>query len=181
MKLYFSKVGLIVCLMAATHAAQSADQPAAPAATTSNGIGPRIQFATPVYDFGKVASGTKVKHDFVFTNIGDATLEVTSVNPGCGCTTISEWTRKVEPGKTGIIPIQFDSNGYSSPVEKKPILTCNDKSQPEITLHINGTVFKPIEVTPPYVSLTVPPDSDGTGVTGTSHIVNNDDQPLTLS
>jgi len=66
--------------------------------------GPKIQFAEMVYDFGKVSSGELVKHTFVFTNIGTATLEIKDVRPGCGCTTAGTWDKQVEPGKTGSIP-----------------------------------------------------------------------------
>src|SRR6266702_6098464 len=43
-------------------------------APTSNGTaetGPRIQFADPIFDFGKVGSGQVIRHDFVFTNTGN--------------------------------------------------------------------------------------------------------------
>jgi len=63
--------------------------------------GPKIQFAEMVYDFGKVSSGELVKHTFVFTNIGTATLEIKDVRPGCGCTTAVTWDKVVAPGKTG--------------------------------------------------------------------------------
>lgn len=33
------------------------------------GSGPKIVFATPVYDFGKVRSGEVVKYTYVFTNV----------------------------------------------------------------------------------------------------------------
>ena len=32
--------------------------------------GPKMQFATPIYDFGKVKSGELVKYTYVFTNAG---------------------------------------------------------------------------------------------------------------
>ena len=41
--------------------------------------GPKIQFATPIYDFGKVKSGEAVKYTYVFTNMGGATLQVSNV------------------------------------------------------------------------------------------------------
>src|SRR5436190_15616324 len=72
-----------------------------PATDPTNAVGkPKIQFATPIYDFGKMKVGEPVKWEFVFTNTGTALLEITGVQPGCGCTTAGEWTRKVEPGKT---------------------------------------------------------------------------------
>src|SRR6201993_123091 len=70
------------------------------AAPATNGPAPRIQFATPVYDFGKAKAGEPIKYSYVFTNTGDAVLEVTHVQPSCGCTTAGDWTRKVEPGQT---------------------------------------------------------------------------------
>ena len=38
-----------------------------------------MQFATPIYDFGKVKSGELVKYTYVFTNVGGATLQVSNV------------------------------------------------------------------------------------------------------
>src|SRR5436189_6374552 len=67
--------------------------------------GPKIQFADMTFDFGKIDSGTLVKHEFVFTNTGSATLEIKDVKPGCGCTAAGTWDKTVEPGKTGIIPL----------------------------------------------------------------------------
>ncbi len=52
----------------------AADQTSAPPATAAaptNSVGPKIQFATPVYDFGRARAGEPVKHTYVFTNTGD--------------------------------------------------------------------------------------------------------------
>jgi len=81
-----------------------------PAAAITSG--PRIEFDTNVYNFGKVSSGELVRHDFIFTNTGTSTLEITDVRPGCGCTTAGTWDKKVEPGKTGLIPLQFNSANF---------------------------------------------------------------------
>src|SRR5215475_7215268 len=69
--------------------------PTTPAAT--NAIGPKIKFEEPLYDFGKVQSGTVVKHTYIFTNIGDEALEIKGVQPQCGCTAANDWTKRVEP------------------------------------------------------------------------------------
>src|SRR6516225_6224295 len=86
---------------------------AAPEASTG---GPKIQFASPVYEFGKVQSGEVVKYSFVFTNAGDQLLEVTAVQPSCGCTTAGDWSRKVPVGQTGNVPIQFNSANFNGQV-----------------------------------------------------------------
>ena len=181
MKYPFLKAGLSLGIVALTSAAWAADQPASanPAANTSS-IGPKIQFANPVYEFGRVISGTPVTHDFVFTNTGDATLEITGVSPGCGCTTIGDWTHKVEPGKTGVIPIKFNSTGYNQPVTKTPSLTCNDKSQPRIVLQLHGTIVRALDLSQQFISFAIGPDSSGE-TNAVIHLTNNEDQPITLS
>ena len=71
-------LSLLFALVGLSAAPLRADQPAAPAApvvatveTGTNAAGPKIQFATPIYDFGKVKSGDPVKYSYVFTNIMD--------------------------------------------------------------------------------------------------------------
>src|SRR5207247_9850118 len=91
--------------------------------------GAKIQFADTVYDFGKVNSGEVVKHSFVFTNIGTATLEIKDVRPGCGCTTAGTWDKQIEPGKIGSIPLQFNSANFGGMVMKQATVLCHYLSQ----------------------------------------------------
>src|SRR6266403_942449 len=91
--------------------------------------GAKIQFDEAIYDFGKVNSGEVVKHSFVFTNIGTTTLEIKDVRPGCGCTTAGTWDKIDEPGKTGSIPLQFNSANFGGMVTKSATVICNDPSQ----------------------------------------------------
>lgn len=98
--------------------AQPAQPPlAAPsAAPPATNAGPKIQFATPVYDFGKAKCGDIVKYTYYFTNTGVETLELNNVQGSCGCTAVGNWSRKVEPGQTGEIPVQFNSANFNGPV-----------------------------------------------------------------
>ena len=70
--------------------AQPTSAPLAAAAAATNVLGPRIQFATPVYDFGRAKSGEPVKYTYVFTNTGDQLLIINSVHPGCSCTSAGD-------------------------------------------------------------------------------------------
>ncbi len=176
-------MSLTLCLAALGTAVRGAEQtPAAPAAAdaATNSAVPKIVFETPVFDFGKVSAGDPVKHEFIFTNTGEALLVLTAVQPSCGCTTAGEWSHKVEPGKTGVIPVQFNSANYNGPVTKTVTVSSNDKSQPSVVLQIKGTIWRPIEVNPQFAVLNVPAESSS-NVTTVVHIVNNMEEPLTLS
>ena len=181
MKNWLLTAGLALCVSALTGTALAAGQPPATNAVAgTNALGPKIQFAELAYDFGRAISGTLVKHDFVFTNTGDATLKISNVSPGCGCTTVGEWTHEVEPGKTGTISLQFNSSSYSQPVIKSTTVGCNDQSQQVVILQIRGTVFKAVELSQEWASFIIGPDSSGE-TNAVIHITNNDEEPITVS
>ncbi len=179
-------LSLTVMGMAAVLEAQTPPPvPSAPANTNAaeagatNAIGPRIRFATPVYDFGRVKSGEAVKYTYIFTNIGDQVLEISNVHPQCGCTTAGEYTKSVQPGCTGSIPIQFNSGNYpAGQVIKATSVTCNDKTQPTVALQLKGTLWKPVDLIPALVWLNLPPDVPSASMI--VRIVNNTDEPMTL-
>lgn len=148
-------------------------------AAVAGGSGPKMVFATPVYDFGQIKGGESVKYTYVFTNVGNAVLQVSNVQASCGCTTAGEWTRQVEPGQTGTIPIQFNSQNFSGAVGKSITVTCNDTNQPSVVLQIKGTIWRPIDVTPQFAVLNVSSETPSNATT--VRIVNNEEAPLTLS
>ena len=155
-----------------------ADRPP-PAAAPAKASLAKIQFATPTYDFGKVTAGQPVNYTYIFTNIGTETLQIASVTPSCGCTTAGEWTHSVEPGKTGTIPVRFNSPNIGGAVEKTVTVRCNDSAQETVVLHIKGTVWQPIDVKPAYAMLS--PTTESPSATTTVRITNNLEQAITLS
>lgn len=179
-----NRFNFVFCILASVLAAIGAE-PASPSATAAQETpvavpGPHIAFDKAAYDFGKVESGELVKHTFFFTNTGNQTLEVREVRPSCGCTTAGAWDKQVEPGKFGSIPVQFNSAGYSGGVHKSVTVVCNDSINSNLFLQITGTAWKPIDLTPAFISFSFGPDfqiSDSRVV----RIVNNLDQPITVS
>jgi hypothetical protein len=179
MKSFSIKLAWLVMTMTAGRSFSAEPVTSKPDGSAStNGIGPKIQFASTVHDFGKVISGEIVKCDFIFTNTGDAVLEIAGVYPQCGCTAAGTWTHLVEPGKTGIIPLQFNSARFSGTVAKTA--TVLPKNQPAITLQIKGTIWKPITVNPQMAVLNVLADAATNQMTRVS-IVSSLEEPITLS
>lgn len=174
---------LLVCLIAGMKTIAAPAEPSAETrsvtASTNAGRGPTIRFATTVFDFGRLKSGDVASHDFVFTNIGQASLELSNVHAGCGCTIAGNWSRQVAPGQTGVVPIQFNSGGFGGPIAKAVTVTCNDRSQPTVDLQIKGTVWKWVEMIPQYAYFDVTPESLS-NATRVVRIVNHEAEPLTL-
>jgi copper(I)-binding protein len=159
--------------------AQQTSAPPVTAEASANVIGPKIQFATMMHEFGRVRAGEPVKYTYVFTNTGDRLLILNTVQPQCGCTTAGEWTKQVESGKTGIIPIQFNTSAYNGPVFKQVTVTCNVTNQPTLFLQLKGTVYKAYEFIPSLAVLNIPPDAET--ASGVVTITNNTEEPLMLS
>jgi hypothetical protein len=141
--------------------------------------GPRITFDAPVYDFGRVKSGELVKHTYTFTNTGSRLLEITNVQPSCGCTAAGEWTRRAEPGQTGTIPIQLNTAGFGGEVLKTITVSSTDEVQPTFALQLKGTVWKPVDVLPSFAVLNIMPDA--TSGSTLVKIVNNTDEYISIS
>ncbi len=163
--------------------------PPAPAAGASSGVsakstnavsGPLIQFDNKEYNFGKVEAGESVKHTFLVTNTGDQTLEITNVHPGCGCTTAGSWSHKIEPGKTGSIPIQYNSAAYAGAVTKYVDVYSNAKDHPQEKLYLKGTIWKALEVVPQTAVISLLPEATNSATT-TVHIINHSDQLIEMS
>ena len=172
---------LVFCLLLLGNGHVLLGQQTAATAAATNAPGGRIQFASMDFDFGKVTVGVPVKHEFVFTNTGDTVLIVSNVQPTCGCTTAGAWSHEVAPGQTGIIPLQFNSNPNGvGQVLKNINVTTSDPEHQTLTLHLHGTVWSPIEVSPAVAFFNVAPDAISNS-TVTVRIANNTDDPVTVS
>ncbi len=163
-----SSIGIVWLL------ALAAKAPARPAS------GPAIVLAERSYDFGKIPVEGVVKHEFIFTNVGNALLELPEVRPSCGCVVVGEWSRQVEPGKAGTIAVAFKSTSFVGPVRKTIRLVCNDLAQTNLFLELKGQVWAPIDVVPALALLRVPAE-DPSNAMVTVRITNNLDDPVTLS
>ena len=121
----------------------------APTVVLKPGEVPGIEFVTPVFDFGRVKGGSVVKTEYVFTNPGNGTLEITAVRPSCGCTTSGEYDKIVPPGKTGKIPIELNTGKYNGRVTKTVTIETNCTGERHmLTLTIQGEVWQPIDIQP---------------------------------
>jgi hypothetical protein len=121
--------------------------------------GPKIVFADPIYDFGTVNAGKEYDHRYYFTNSGDQTLLVTNVHSTCGCAVAGEWSKSLEPGESGSVPIKVNSTKILGAIQKSVVVFSNDKEHPITELTIRGKVGNPIEYAPKWAYFNVPLDA----------------------
>jgi len=142
---------------------------------------PKIQFQTPEFDFGQIIGGQVVSNTFVFTNVSERLIEIKDVRSSCGCLPAGKWTRQVEPGKTGIIPLELHTASVKTgPVVKDVKVTLNETNQPPVILKIKANIWRPIEVIPSSAMLPRVADAPPDGV-AVVRIINKQEEPLTLS
>ncbi|HEV7516815.1 MAG TPA: DUF1573 domain-containing protein [Thermoanaerobaculia bacterium] len=133
----------LLALAATLFAQGAATKPAAA------GNRPKAVAVEPIADVGSVAKGDSINHDFVIRNEGTAPLEITQVQPACGCTVVS-FDKTIAPGKTGVVHTVVDTSTFNGPVAKGVTAYTNDPDTPQIQLTIKTKVEPYISVKPGY-------------------------------
>ena len=99
------------------------------------------------FDAGTVTRGDTITHDFVVNNEGKGTLEVTRVQPTCGCT-VTKFDRTIAPGKTGKITASVHTAAFSGPIHKTIMVATNDPKMANFQLSIKAVVKSILNVSP---------------------------------
>lgn len=100
---------------------------------------PQFSFEEETHNFGKIKEGKVAKHDFTFTNSGDAPLIITNASGSCGCT-VPQWPREpIAPGETGTIHVEFSSEGRTGNQNKQVTISANTQPNKKI-LRISAEV-----------------------------------------
>ena len=110
---------------------------------------PKATIAEPIHEAGNVPKGDKITHDFIVKNDGDADLQITNVQPACGCTVVS-FDKVIKPGQTGKVHAVLDSATFNGPIAKGISVFTNDPDHPQMELTVRANVAPYITVKPGY-------------------------------
>ena len=116
--------------------------------------GPKAVVAEPMKDVGTVPTGEKIVQDFMIRNEGTAPLEISKVQPACGCT-VAEFDKTIAPGATGKVHAAVDTKTFTGPIAKGVSVFTNDPANPQIQLTIKATVEPYIIAKPGYARFSV--------------------------
>jgi hypothetical protein len=111
----------------------------------------QVQALDPVYDFGKVFSGTTVKHTFRLKNAGTGPLTISAVRTTCGCTAAQPTKSRLLPGEESSIAVSFDTSSDHGPATRPITVITNDPIHQQIELTLRGDVKAQIDVNPSLV------------------------------
>lgn len=100
---------------------------------------PTIQVDADTYAV-TIPAGTQVKHTFVITNAGDATLTLSSVRTSCGCTTTALAKRDLAPGESVDLDATVNTTGFTGTVIRTITVTSNDPVHASTTLKFEITI-----------------------------------------
>jgi len=87
--------------------------------------GPAIELPDPEFDFGRISQHAKVAHRFWVKSVGDDTLRILKVEPGCGCTKAPLMDSILAPGDSTSLDIIFSTKSFRGFVSKRPYLETN--------------------------------------------------------
>jgi len=112
---------------------------------------PVISLSSNSYDFGTVAQGTKVVHEFEVKNTGTADLVIQRLSPSCGCTATQLASPIIKPGASEKIRVTFDTSGFLGDKTKSVLIASNDGNNPELVVTLKGQVLSSYTMEPSRV------------------------------
>jgi hypothetical protein len=116
----------------------------------------RIFLPDTRWDFGYIPKGGLVSHTFQVKNIGEDTLIIVRVRPGCACTIVPLSKDRLAPNETADLEVIFDSKKIRKGKTSKSIqIISDDPTKPFQDLHFTARVGESnslVKLTPEQVS-----------------------------
>jgi tetratricopeptide (TPR) repeat protein len=97
----------------------------------------KLIVAPPIFDAGKVKSGTVILKEFLIQNLSDSTVEIASTRIPCDCNTLEIETKSIAPGEQVKALVTFNTEGYQGKEVKSVYLQYENQ---EIRLIITAEV-----------------------------------------
>jgi len=142
---------------------------------------PKLEVSETEFDFGFVPQHARVTHLFWLKSTGDATLNISEVDPGCSCTKTPLEKRVLPVGDSTLLQLIFRTQYYRQPVKKHPkIYVTGSKAPTQLTFTAVVTARPdstyPVIVTPYKLDVSQISERPITG--GDFTVTNRTDQPL---
>jgi hypothetical protein len=104
----------------------------------------------PLVNFGEVKAGKPLSHRFTFVNRGSDIVQVTAVQPSCGCLTPRFGERRLRPGDVSVLMLEINTltappgpNAWRAQI----LYTCGGETH-DLTVSLRANVLAEITVQP---------------------------------
>ncbi len=129
------------------------------------------------YDFGIVKRGEKIVHRFHLRNEGSAPLNLQRAELTVPGMKVS-YRKVMAPGNEGTVIVEWNTEHVNGKQEARILLYCDDASQHQLQMLLEGSVQPPIEFQPyPAVFLSL---FQGESGERSVQILNHEDRPLRI-
>lgn len=112
---------------------------------------PKLIVTETEFNYGKVAQQSELSHGFWLKSVGDDTVRILEVFPGCGCTQIPLPDSTLAPGDSLELEIILNTERFFGFVTKKPYIEINRPEDKLVHFHIYAQVLPHPETDSPLV------------------------------
>lgn len=109
--------------------------PVSAPAPALNGPPPKLVVPTKRIDFGLQPQNRSVTKAFTIRNDGEGELQISAVQPSCGCTTV-DFPKSVKARKTGKITLKVETGASPGEHTKTVTILSNDPAQPSVVVNL---------------------------------------------
>lgn len=146
---------------------------------------PEVEIPEHEFNFGRTLQRMKITHTFWIKSVGEDTLRITKVEPGCSCNEVPLTDSVIAPGDSVPLKVIFSTGSYRSNTLKKPHIYTNAGDEPtymkiHADIYSNPEKMSPLVLRPPAVELSVYSYKD-MHQRATFHIVNKADRDFNLT
>jgi hypothetical protein len=117
--------------------------------------GAMIKFEKTAHDFGKVSPDSQNDCNFIFTNVGTGTLEITGTKGTCKCTVPDLQKKSYAPGESGTLKVSFHAPKFQGATSQNVFVSTNDPNNARAELEIKAFVQSQVQVEPEKLSLSL--------------------------
>lgn len=117
--------------------------------------GAMIKFDRAVHDFGKISPDSLNDCNFIFTNVGTGTLEITGTKGTCKCTVPDLQKKSYAPGESGTLKVSFHAPKFQGTATQNVFVFSNDPNNARAELEIKAFVQSQVQVEPEKLSLSL--------------------------
>lgn len=109
-------------------------------ATGATGGTAKLRLSEDYWYFGVLQTAVVVSHDFWIHSVGNDTLRISKVTPGCGCTTAPLSKERIAPGDSARLSVVFDTKNMLGKMVKEVSILSNDAEKPTTVLRFMGVL-----------------------------------------